>query len=150
MTTKRAGAINDALGASFALARAVAVDDDQGAAMLLYDADFEPLAWFLADAILTMATDRTRTLCALGDLDYPGRDLGLELCVSILAGGDAPTRKLLPMIDANACRWLAYALVLVLACRGDAVQQLDEAARFHGHCDALNCAAAMSAQRSDT
>jgi hypothetical protein len=130
--------VNDALSESLALARAVAVEDDKEAAILLYDADFGPLAWFLADAILTMATDRTRTLCALGDLDYPGRDLGLELCVSILAGDDTPTRKLLPIIDANACRWLAYALVLVLACRGDAVQQLDQAARFHGHRDALN------------
>jgi hypothetical protein len=148
MTRKRVGAINDALGAGLALARAVAVDDDEEAAILLYDADFGPLAWFLADAILTMATDRTRTLCALGDLDYPGRDLGLELCVSILAGNDTPIRKLLPMIDANTCRWLAYALVLVLACRGNAVQQLDEAARVHGHRDALNRAAAMSARRS--
>jgi hypothetical protein len=47
MTTKRAGAINDALGASVALARAVAVDDDEGAAILLHDADYGPLAWFL-------------------------------------------------------------------------------------------------------
>ena len=125
--------MSDALGAGLALARAVAADDDDGAALLLYDADFGPLAWFLADAVLRCAPNVTRTLGALGDLDRPGRDLGLEMCVSILAGDETPTRRLPLTIDADACRWLAYALVLVLACRGDAFKQLDEAARLHGH-----------------
>jgi hypothetical protein len=136
------GAVSDAITSGLALARAVADDDDEAAddaaELVLYGADPGPVAHFLAGAILDAVPDRTRTLRALGDLELPGRDRGMEPIVAVLACDDRATSKLLPMIDGDACKWLARALVIVLGDHDAAVARLDEAALFYGQLDALN------------